>query len=248
VEPGEPRWATYSANVQLGLIAADMWVAPTTAFRNSIQSLYAPPTRGRVIHNGSGAAATPVAKEPFILCAGRLWDEAKNVNAVIAVARDLSWPVKLAGAERSRAGVGDSAGVPEALGELPRSELLALMGRAAIYVAPAQYEPFGLAILEAARCGCALVLSDVSTLRELWSDAALFVDPRNQAQLRAVLQRLCTEPILLRRLQQAACRRAQHYSLDAMVQEYCDAYASLMAAEVAEAHAPFTYGRTEAWA
>ena len=34
------------------------------------------------------------------------------------------------------------------------------------------YEPFGLSILEAAASGCALVLGDIPTLRENWSEAA----------------------------------------------------------------------------
>ena len=33
---------------------------------------------------------------------------------------------------------------------------------------PARYEPFGLSILEAALSGCALVLGDLPSLRELW--------------------------------------------------------------------------------
>ena len=37
------------------------------------------------------------------------------------------------------------------------------------------YEPFGLAVLEAAQAGCALLLSDIPTFRELWDGAALFV-------------------------------------------------------------------------
>ena len=44
---------------------------------------------------------------------------------------------------------------------------------AAIFARPARYEPFGLAILEAAQAGCALVLGDIPSLRELWADAAL---------------------------------------------------------------------------
>ena len=49
------------------------------------------------------------------------------------------------------------------------------MGRAAIYALPARYEPFGLSILEAALSGCALVIGDIPSLREIWADAALFV-------------------------------------------------------------------------
>jgi hypothetical protein len=54
------------------------------------------------------------------------------------------------------------------LGPLEASELAGWMHRAAIYALPARYEPFGLSALEAAQAGCALVLGDLSSLREVW--------------------------------------------------------------------------------
>ena len=54
------------------------------------------------------------------------------------------------------------------------------IARAAIYALPAHYEPFGLSILEAAMSGCALVLGDIPSLREIWGDAAVFVHPDNR--------------------------------------------------------------------
>jgi glycogen(starch) synthase len=42
---------------------------------------------------------------------------------------------------------------------------------------PARYEPFGLSVLEAALSGCALVLGDIASLREVWGGAACYVRP-----------------------------------------------------------------------
>ena len=54
------------------------------------------------------------------------------------------------------------------LGVLAPAELRRKLERAAIFAAPALYEPFGLGILEAAAAGCALVLGDIRfTAREL---------------------------------------------------------------------------------
>src|SRR5215213_3644322 len=50
--PDEPRWLAYAGAVDAGLRAADAWVAPTEAFRLTIQDLYTPPTEGMSIHNG----------------------------------------------------------------------------------------------------------------------------------------------------------------------------------------------------
>ena len=59
--------------------------------------------------------------------------------------------------------------------------------RAAIYALPARYEPFGLSALEAALSGCALVLGDIPSLREVWGDAAVFVPPDDAGGLRDAL-------------------------------------------------------------
>ena len=64
------------------------------------------------------------------------------------------------------------------LGELDERTLAGCLSARPVFVSAARYEPFGLAVLEAAQAGCPLVLSDIPTFRELWDGAALFVDPR----------------------------------------------------------------------
>jgi glycosyltransferase involved in cell wall biosynthesis len=233
-EPAEPHWQEYVANVGLGLVAADCWGAPSVAFRDSIEMLYAPPTPGRVIWNGIDDFPKPAGKEPYILVAGRLWDEAKNAAALLTVARDLDWPVRVAGSLEAPEAAGRvrAEGCPvEALGELSRSDLLAQMQHAAVFAAPAVYEPFGLTVLEAAAAGCALVLADIPTFRELWRGAALFVEPRDQSAFSTAINRLCREPRLRGWMQRAARRRALRYTLSAMADDYCKLYARMLAVE-----------------
>ena len=102
------------------------------------------------------------------------------------------------------------------------------MGRAAIFVSPARYEPFGLAVLEAAAAGCALVLADIPTLREVWEGAAVFVDPDDAAGLRHAIEGLCAGPGR-QALQRAARARAARYSAARMADTYRDLYARLAA-------------------
>jgi glycosyltransferase involved in cell wall biosynthesis len=113
------------------------------------------------------------------------------------------------------------------LGELPRPALLNVMRRASILAAPAVYEPFGLTVLEAATAGCALVLSDIPTFRELWDGAALFVDPRDETAWRAVLTHLTGNAPLRQDLQRRAEHRARQYSLTAMADAYAELYAGM---------------------
>lgn len=219
--PPPPEWASYAEGVRQGLAAAGAVVAPTRAFAADLCQAW-----GReplVIANGLDLRPDRhAAKRPHILAAGRLWDAGKNIAALAAVARDLPWPVRVAGE-------GDAEGLHH-LGRLGRPDLHRRMAEAAIFVAPARYEPFGLAILEAAAAGCALVLGDIPSLRELWTDAALFVTPEGPGLLRGELVRLIEDAPLREKLQAAARERALTYTREGMTQAYLALYADLLAA------------------
>ena len=115
------------------------------------------------------------------------------------------------------------------LGELSREEVREHMARAGVFVSPARYEPFGLAILEAASADCALVLADIPSLRELWDGAALFVDPRDASDVAGALDRVCQDATLRRKLAEAARRRARRYSVEATARSYFELYQALLA-------------------
>jgi len=224
----DQRWRTYTRHVAAGLDQAAAWVCPTYAFRDMVLDLYQPRSRGFVIWNGSPRQTCDLArKEPMILAAGRMWDAAKNLSALEQAAAGLEWPVLVAGATV------DIASDPaiRQLGVVSHAELSRLMRRAAIFASPARYEPFGLAVLEAAAAGCALVLADIPTFRELWNDAALFVDPTDAYALHGALADLCADPAQCSRLQEAARARSRRYALRRMIDSYVALYQSLLASD-----------------
>ncbi|WP_243688744.1 glycosyltransferase [Geotalea toluenoxydans] len=92
---------------------------------------------------------------------------------------------------------------------------------------PARYEPFGLTVLEAALSGCALVLGDIPSLRELWEGAAVFVPPDDANALADVLQSLCQDRTLRERMAEKAFERSRFFNPDKMAAEYFAAYLSL---------------------
>jgi glycosyltransferase involved in cell wall biosynthesis len=238
--PGEPCWLVYAEAVRAGLNRASTWAAPTQAFRHCIEKIYRPKTPGVVIPNGIDFPAQPaIAKEPFILASGRIWDSGKNLAALTKIASRLPWPVCIAGAGMPD----DAATSPNVrwLGEIDHAELQDWMLRAAIYAAPACYEPFGLGILEAARAGCALALSDIKTLRELWDGAALHIPAGEPELLRKALADLCADDRARRDLQRAAVNRASTYSLDRMLHAYTKLYRRVLA-HAAEGGKPFGGG------
>lgn len=103
------------------------------------------------------------------------------------------------------------------------------MSQAAIYALPARYEPFGQSALEAALSGCALVLGDIGSLRELWGPAALYVAPDDHDALRDVLLRLIEQPSLREELARSARARALRFTPTRMAHAYRRAYRQLIA-------------------
>src|SRR5207244_3630962 len=101
-------------------------------------------------------------------------------------------------------------------------------GHAAIYALPARYEPFGLSALEAALAGCALVLGDIPSLRELWDGAARFVPPDDAGALREALRELICDPQLRAGLGIKARRAAEQYTPRKMAGEYLKVYSGMM--------------------
>lgn len=171
------EWDAYADGVAMGLRRAQVVTTPTRAFLGELEALYGPLPRARVVPNGAepGRFHPSAGPAPEILAAGRLWDEAKGIDLLARIAPALPWPVVVAGRRRHPDGrVVHMPGV-EILGRLDAPAMAQRMERAAVFAAPARYEPFGLAVLEAALAGCTLVLSDIPTFREVWQDAALFV-------------------------------------------------------------------------
>jgi glycogen synthase len=226
-----PAWDGYRERVISGLSAAARIVAPTMATLRDMEHHYLP-LRGNaaVIPNGIKLAAFgPLAKRSVVLAAGRLWDAAKNLSALDAVAPLLAWPVEIAGdVEHPDGGVQNCPNV-RVLGRLDPAALAQSLGRAAIFVAPARYEPFGLAILEAAASGCALVLGDIPSLRETWDGAAVFVDPEDLSALTGVINALIGNPQQRTRLATAARHRARCFPLHRMAETYSALYEDVVA-------------------
>ena len=219
----------YREAVKQGLQAADLVVAPSQAMLDSVREHYGHPHAGLVVPNGRDAGLFKSrAKERFVLCAGRLWDEAKNAAALAHIASDLRWPVYLAGEEQPPEGAAARYQNVQILGRLPTCEMASWFGRAPIYALPAHYEPFGLSALEAGLAGCALVLGDIPSLREVWGDAAWFVPPDDHEALKTSLRQLIADPTRLNQFATRARARALEFTPRRMAESYLSAYSGLI--------------------
>jgi glycogen synthase len=222
------EWDRYRAEMAAGLRGADAVVAPTRAMLAELELDNPVPALALAIHNGSATPSPPAApvKDALVLGSGRFWDPAKNLAALDAAAAGLTWPVYLAG----DLGPGGRTLHARSVGQLQAAALAELRRAAEIYAAPAVYEPFGLGILEAAREGCALVLGDIPSLRELWDGAAVFVDPRDQRALRDALEQLIAAPDRRRELGARARERGAGLSIERAALAYRRLYQRLLAA------------------
>ncbi|ATB28897.1 glycosyltransferase family 4 protein [Melittangium boletus] len=219
--PAPERYARYRQEAARGLRGAGCVVAPSMAMLSAAERLHGPFGATRVIpHARRAESFLPDAKESFVLAAGRDWDEAGNLAVLEAIAPRLPFPVRIAG-ETSR---GSSS---RSLGTLRPWELAGWMARAAVYAMPARYEPFGLSALEAALAGCALVLGDIPSLREVWGDAALFVHPDDEDGLAAALRWLMLHPSERECRAGRARSRALSFTPRRMVDAYLDVYTAL---------------------
>ena len=233
--PAKGRTAEwYRGVVRKGLAGASLVVAPSRWMLRSMEECYGRPRKSQVIYNGRTPAwFDPMArKENYAASAGRLWDEGKQLRLLMEMDRP-PLPIRVAGAtalagQRARDESQDAPGV-QLMGELSDEAMRELLGRAAIYIATSKYEPFGLAPLEAALSRCAIVANDIPSLREVWEDAALFFRKDDARSLREALVRLDGDRELRLEYAQRAYQRAvQQYMAGRMVDEYVEAYASLL--------------------
>jgi glycogen synthase len=219
----------YRTRVAAALATRDLIVTPTSHMRDELRLHYDTKADCMIIPNGRDARLfSPADKLPLIFSCGRIWDEAKNFQLIDRIAPQLEWRIAVAGDNRHPTGQSVALENVCCLGRLSGRELAQQFARAAIFVSPARYEPFGLSALEAALSGCALVLGDIPTLREIWGDAAIFVSPDHANELSRALNNLIVNPELREALSSRARARALQFSPQRMAQEYLGAYRRCM--------------------
>ncbi len=217
-EPLPPEYAWRRDLAGRGYLASHLVLAPSAAFAQATADTYGidPPL---VCHNGSDWPAKGDIRRPRagVLAAGRLWDEGKGIGLLQSLG-SLEAPIRIAGPLTEPGRPPTDFPSLDWLGSLDATALGDELSRTSVFVSPARYEPFGLTVLEAARAGCALVLSDIPTFRELWQGAAMFAPPGDAAAFTAALKTLLNDPGARLTLADAAQERASRYSARAMVE------------------------------
>jgi glycosyltransferase involved in cell wall biosynthesis len=223
-----PWLSRYCEMVQEGLHGADAVVAPTSWMMNALANNFEVRASRYVIMNGRSIIPVRSADGRALraVTAGRLWDEAKNIVSLESVNSPI--PIVVAGSFAFD--VVSAPRIPANLefrGVLSEAALLELFNSSSIYIACSVYEPFGLAAVEAASCGCAVICNDIPSLREVWADAAIYYS--DTQSLEAVLHTFHSSPALLAEARSRSLLRARRLTARNMAQQYRTLYKQVIA-------------------
>jgi glycosyltransferase involved in cell wall biosynthesis len=192
-------------------------IVPSRASREAVGRAYGlPPARLHLVPHGVAARFRPVAAPeraaalarhglaaPYVLFVGAQ-PPRKNLPRLIRAFAAARADPALRGTHLVIAGpaepgdpgaarLGERLGVGEAvrwLGAVSDGDLPALYSGALCLAYPSLAEGFGFPVVEAMACGAAVLTADRSATAEVAGDAALLVDPEDQAAIAAGLRRL----------------------------------------------------------
>jgi glycosyltransferase involved in cell wall biosynthesis len=114
------------------------------------------------------------------------------------------------------------------LGFVPLPVLQVFYARARAFLFPSLYEGFGLPPLEAMAHGTPVLTSNVSSLPEVFSDAALLVNPENVFDIARGIRQIVTDQALRDTLIRNGYERVRNYSWERAAQQVREAYAGVL--------------------
>jgi glycosyltransferase involved in cell wall biosynthesis len=105
-------------------------------------------------------------------------------------------------------------------------DLPKLYRNAHTFLLGSKYEGFGLPLLEAMSCGCAVVCSNAGSLAEVAGEGAILVDPDNSAALAKAVVQLLSESPERDQLIGRALRRSAEFSWEKAARQTVSVYAA----------------------
>lgn len=167
-------------------------------------------------------------RRPFLMYTGGI-DRRKNIERLIRAYALLEEPLRLAHQlvivcaaspeDRQRlqeqavqAGLQDDELV--ITGFVPEQELVALYNACKAFVFPSWHEGFGLPVLEAMRCGKAVIASGTTSLPEVVGLTEALFDPLDEQDMHERIQWVLSNPVARQRLEQHARIQCQKFSWD----------------------------------
>ena len=222
------RWRTDL--LARGYAACDRLIAPSYSFMQETAALYG--VLPQAVRNGRTPPppASNAPSNPVVMTSGRLWDEGKNIRTLDRAAGRMRGQVHAAGPLKGPDGQVMTVDHILCLNQLDAPVLARHLEQSAVFASLSLYEPFGLGVLEAAQAGCALVLSDIPTFRELWQGAAVFVPADDDAAVAEALDDLLDDQDRAAELGRCATERSARFTVNSMVEGTLAVYGETLAA------------------
>lgn len=217
--------------------------------RDIIQAFNIPDEKISVIYPGThieapraddavGRAAFDALELPprYVLCVGtweprknlplllRAWAKLRPSDVKLALCGVKGWKFQDAENLLNELQLHDSV-LP--LGYVAREAMPHLYANAEFMALPSLYEGFGLPIVEAMQCGCAVLCSNSSSLPEAAGDAAWLLPPSDEEAWREALQKLLNDADLRATLREKGFAQAQKFSWHEAAQQTLAAYRKL---------------------
>lgn len=235
---------------ELGVRADALIAVSDTSRRDVLHYLHIPPAAAdkvRTVYCGVDRRFSATGLPPprpsdaprTVLYVGRL-DPYKNVPTLVRAfaraAAEAPFPLRLTmvGARDPRypeaerlAGELGLAGAMRWTGYVSDEELLRLYRQADVLVHPSRYEGFGLQVVEAMACGLPVVCSNAGSLAEVAGEAALLVDPDDEAGFTRAMLDVLLKPELAQRLIVAGLSRSARFTWERAARETLALYREL---------------------
>ncbi len=109
-------------------------------------------------------------------------------------------------------------------GGISDEHLCCLYSACEAFLFPSTLEGFGLPVLEAMQCGAPVICSNTSSVPEVAGDAAILVDPKDEAAVANAIFDLLSNPARRHELTALSPRRAAKFSWKASAEKVAEAY------------------------
>ena len=157
-------------------------------------------------------------EQPFVLAVGAA-ERRKNLalvtRAMTTVVQSIpSATLVLAGPRGDKGAPETAAPWLRTLGFVSEEDLATIYRCASALVMPSTYEGFGLPVLEAMRLGTPVICARASSLPEVAGEAAIWIDPNDDAGLAASICRVLSDQKLQTRMSAASLSQASRFSWD----------------------------------
>lgn len=107
---------------------------------------------------------------------------------------------------------------------IDEADLVLMYNLAELFIYPSFYEGFGIPVLEAMCCAAPVICSNTSSLPELAGDAAILVDPADNAVLEKSMAEVLPDNLLKKTLSEKALRQAARFSWEKAAKETISLY------------------------